>query len=98
MIIGYEVVNFVSRYVIKVIEIISSLSRQLNKTGLPVLPVQVGWVNIPTGNFQQDLLQGNHDVYLADQFPGVGDEEGWVDVYQVKSGGGLVLLRLYWTQ
>ena len=26
----------------KVIEIISSLSQQLNKTGLPVLPVQVG--------------------------------------------------------
>jgi len=48
-----------------VIEIISSLSQQLNKTGLPVLPVQ-----------------GNHDVYLADQFPGNGDEEGWVEVYQ----------------
>jgi len=48
-----------------VIEIISTLSQQLNKTGLPVLPVQ-----------------GNHDVYLADQFPGVGDEEGWVEVYQ----------------
>ena len=29
------------------------------------------------------MLQGNHDVYLADQFPGNGDEEGWVEVYQV---------------
>jgi len=48
-----------------VIEIISTLSQQLNKSGLPVLPVQ-----------------GNHDVYLADQFPGVGDVEGWVEVYQ----------------
>ena len=41
LIIHYEAVNSVSRYVTKVIEIISSLSRQLNKTGLPVLPVQV---------------------------------------------------------
>ena len=30
--------------------------------------------------------QGNHDVYLADQFPGNGDEEGWVEVYQVRMG------------
>ena len=37
---------------------------------------------IPRGN-GQDVLQGNHDVYLADQFPGNGDEEGWVEVYQV---------------
>ena len=32
------------------------------------------------------MLQGNHDVYLADQFPGNGDEEGWVEVYQVWMG------------
>ena len=32
---------------------------------------------------QQLLTKGNHDVYLADQFPGVGDVEGWVEVYQV---------------
>ena len=37
--------------------------------------------------------KGNHDVFLADQFPGLvrfgfhpgdGDEEGWVEVYQVE--------------
>ena len=31
-----------SQFAIKVIEIISILSQELNKTGLPVLPVQVG--------------------------------------------------------
>ena len=74
----------------QVIEIISTLSRQLNKTGLPVLPVQVCQYFNSKFIIRYDFwdiwpaLQGNHDVYLADQFPGVGDEEGWVEVYQVK--------------
>ena len=43
------------------------------------------------------MLQGNHDVYLADQFPGNGDEEGWVEVYQVNVyPGGFGKVGLGW--
>ena len=51
---------YLSKYFKKVIEIISTLSQQLNKTGLPVLPVQVCQGNILTGTLRrrdgQDLL------------------------------------------
>ena len=66
----------------KVIEIISTLSQQLNKVRVASV-ASPGAVRCCLKLEQQLLSKGNHDVYLADQFPGVGDVEGWVEVYQV---------------